>query len=651
MCGITGFYLNRASRITDPHIHLEKMTDILAHRGPDDRGVWFDRDSGTGLGHRRLSIIDLSEQGSQPMVSESGRYRITCNGEVYNYRELKKELEGLGHSFRGTSDTEVVLACVEQWGLYDSLARFVGMFAFALWDSAERKLFLVRDRLGIKPLYYGIINGSLVFGSELKAIYKFPGFDGKIDRNSLSLLLKYCYIPAPSTIYEGVFKLTPGTILTAFVGRGREVELGSSTFWSVKGAARQGRKEPFSGDEGEAVDMLESILKQAVSDRLVADVPVGAFLSGGIDSSLITALMQKSSDRPVRTFTVGFDEPGYDEAGYASAIAQHLGTDHTEMRVASSDALDVVPRLPALYDEPFADSSQIPTHLVSCLTRKHVKVALSGDGGDELFSGYNRYFWASDIHRSLFRYPQPARKLLSSLFRALSAPGLSWMWKGAGSIASESRKYFFENPANRFLKLSELLGADGYPGMYERLISSWQEPSPVVIGSEGALTGLSEKVDLGDFDTGIDWMMVTDMVSYLPDDILVKVDRASMGAGLEARVPMLDHRVVEFALTLPLSMKVRDGRGKWLLREVLSRHVPGELFERPKRGFEVPLGEWLRGPLREWAEDLLSEDRLKREGFFNPVQVRAKWNEHISDRRQWHYHLWNVLMFQAWLGD
>ena len=623
---------------------VRSMVAAIRYRGPDDSGVWCDERAGIGLGHARLSILDLSPEGHQPMVSVSGRYVIVFNGEVYNFAELRSELEIVGQKFRGHSDTEIMLAAFEEWGIEKAVPRFVGMFAFALWDRHTRTLTLGRDRLGEKPLYYGWQGETLLFGSELKALRAHPAFMAEVDRNALALLLRHNYIPAPYSIYQGISKLLPGCLLTVSLSQ-RNPRI--APYWSGKQAIEAGVTHPFEGSESTAVSALEALLKDAVGQQMVADVPLGAFLSGGVDSSTVVALMQAQSSRPVKTFTVGFHEEGYDEAPHAKSVARHLGTEHTELYVMPKEAMSVIPRLPVLYDEPFSDSSQIPTFLVSELARRHVTVSLSGDGGDELFGGYNRYFWATNIWRRVGWAPQPMRSALAGALMAL--PPSAWN----GVFMSLSRflpvGWRYANPGDKLHKLAEVLAVRTPEEIYLGLVSHWKQPTEVVRGSHEPPTVLTDPArwaDLPDFEQR---MMYLDQMTYLPDDILTKVDRAAMGVSLETRVPFLDHRVVEFAWSLPLSMKIRHGQGKWLLRQVLYRHVPKELMERPKMGFGVPIDMWLRGPLKGWAEELLDEARLQREGYFNPRPIRRKWAEHLTGRRNWSYYLWDVLMFQAWL--
>lgn len=643
MCGIVGFLGTGGEKAALVSL-VQKMSACLTHRGPDDSGVWVDEGAGLGLGHRRLSILDLSPMGHQPMASRCGRYTITFNGEIYNYLDLRAEIEASGAAhWRGHSDTEVILAAISRWGVGPTLERLTGMFALAVWDGAERTLHITRDRLGEKPLYYGWLNGTFVFASELKALRVHPHWKGEIDRNALVLFLRHGYVPAPHSIYTGIGKLWPGTFLSVRPDGSSE----ASQYWSAREVAEAGVAAPFEGSDSEAREALERLLSRAVGRQMLADVPLGAFLSGGIDSSTVVALMQAQSPRPVQTFTIGFREPGHNEAEHAKAVARHLGTDHTELYVTATEAMKVIPRLPELYDEPFSDPSQIPTFLVAQLARRKVTVSLSGDGGDELFGGYNRHFIGRDLWNRVGWLPRRARGLLASAITAV-APG-QWDRILAAVMPLASGQLRYPNPGEKLHKLATVLGARDPDEVYLGLTSHWKRPATVVLSGVEPGTAAANGhrgTALSDFTQR---MMFLDLVGYLPDDILVKVDRAAMGVSLETRVPLLDHQVVEFAWRLPLSLKIRGGQGKWLLRQVLYKFVPRELIDRPKTGFDVPIGDWLRGPLRSWAEPLLDEARLRREGFFDAGQVRSKWNEHLSGRRDWQQSLWNVLMFQAWL--
>lgn len=654
MCGILGFLGSGTGTSSNGEKVLKSMADSLAHRGPDDAGYWLDASRCIGLGHRRLAIVDISPAGHQPMLSSSGRYVIVLNGEIYNHRLLRKELEGAGlaPAWRGHSDTETLLAAIDAWGVRRAVTRAIGMFAFAVWDRQNGTLVLGRDRIGEKPLYYGWQRGdegaAFLFGSELKALRAHPAFEGSIDRGALSLLLRHNYIPAPYSIYQGIFKLRPGCLLEVSLGR-REPRI--EAYWSVANAAEAGTANVFAGDSREAVDELELLLKDAVGQQMMADVPLGAFLSGGVDSSTIVALMQAQSSRPVKTFTIGFEEEGYNEAEHARLVATHLGTEHTEMYVTAEQAMAVIPRLPLLYDEPFADQSQIPTFLVSRLARQHVTVALSGDAGDELFCGYQRYPSTENLIKSWNKItagPFALRKLVAAGLTSVSAD--AWN-KLAGTVEGLlPRSLRGANIGNKLHKGAGALASRSPDALYWSSVSYWHDPASVVLhGYEPPTLLHDEAPEMAGLDT-VQRLMALDMLTYLPDDILVKVDRAAMGVSLETRAPFLDHRVVEFAWRLPQSMKLRDGHAKWALRQVLDRYVPRSLIERPKMGFAIPVGHWLRGPLRDWADALLDDSRLRHDGFFHADLIRRKWKEHLSGEHNWEYHLWGVLMFQAWAG-
>jgi asparagine synthase (glutamine-hydrolysing) len=677
MCGIAGFF---NPNLTNSQDHLSQtvrsMAFAIRHRGPDDAGAWADASTGLALGHARLAILDLSWAGHQPMASASDRYVIAFNGEIYNHLELRAELEqpGVGAPgpgspeplatdarivWRGHSDTETLLAAVERWGLEQTLQKCVGMFALALWDRNLGHLILARDRFGEKPLYYGWVGDvagqgdglgqsrTFVFGSELKALRAHPSFKNSISRPALAQYLRFTHVPAPLSIYEGIYKLPPGTWLrvdAAFASKPPSKAIdGPVAYWTLVDAVQKGARAQIT-DQAEAVDALHHQLSDAVRLQSISDVPLGAFLSGGIDSSTIVALMQAQSSRPIQTFTVGFEEAGFDESPYAAAVAEHLGTDHHALLVTARETLDVIPQLPEMYDEPFADSSQIPTHLVCKAARQHVTVALSGDAGDELFGGYNRYSWGSRIWNKVGWIPPEQRHWLGVAVQGISVSG----WDALGRAFGKDRL------GDRAHKLaSRLLSARNLDDVYWSLVTEWP-------GGDSIVKGLALEESLDEMTARrseppaaltapAERMMFRDALTYLPDDILCKVDRAAMSVSLETRVPFLDHRIAEFAWRLPLDMKIRGGETKWLLRQVLYQYVPRSLIERPKAGFGIPVGQWLRGPLRDWGEALLDESRIRREGFFNPLPIRKAWGEHLSGQRDWTPRLWTVLMFQAWL--
>lgn len=641
MCGICGYLTFGGARVD--RAVLMKMTESIAHRGPDADGHWADEKSGIALGHSRLAIVELSPLGAQPMHSASGRWVLSYNGEVYNFRALRDELRSLGHQFRGHSDTEVMLAGIEEWGVTAATARFVGIFAFALWDRRERDLYFVRDHLGVKPLYYGTAGTTVLFGSELKPLIAFPGFDRTIDRGALALSLRHNCIPAPYAIYRDAKKLPPGTILRIDVDG---FQHGPHAYWSARTVAERGTQHPLVMTDRDATDALESKLRDAIGLQMMADVPLGAFLSGGVDSSTVVALMQAQSSRPVQTFSIGFPDAKYDEADAARAVAAHLGTDHTELYVTPDDALTLIPRLPHFFDEPFSDSSQLPTMLVSALARRHVTVSLSGDGGDELFAGYNRHVLAERLWRRMRHVPRSVRGLAARAIQAV--PPDAWERAVGASGIWRSRQVGSAGIGAKLHKMAGLLDSAAPAEMYGRMVSHWSDPAAIVLGAVEPPTLISNRTSWAQLPTFTESMMYLDLVTYLPDDILVKVDRASMAYALEARVPLLDHRVVEFAWRLPLHQKLRNGVGKWLLREVLYRHVPRALIDRPKKGFAIPIDAWLRGPLRDWAESLLDPSALLADGIFDPAPIRAKWAAHLSGVSDRHYELWDVLMFQAW---
>ena len=649
MCGFVGYLGGIGLGEGDCYSQLKRMTDTIAHRGPNSAGYWRDLDQSIWLGHRRLSIVDLSAAGSQPMVSANERYVIVFNGEIYNHKTLRGEMVAAGCSglWRGHSDTETLLAGFDNWGIRGTVERAVGMFAFAVWDRETATLTLGRDRMGEKPVYYGWQGSgaarTFLFGSELKALRAHAAFENRIDRGALCLQLRHNCVPAPHSIYQSVYKLLPGSLLHVSLNKPVPAV---SQYWRVGQAAEAGVAHPFTASDEEAVNALETLLKDAVRQQMEADVPLGAFLSGGVDSSLIVALMQSQSSRPVKTFTIGFREDAYNEAEHALQVAKAIGTDHTELYVSGADAIGVVDSLPALYDEPFSDSSQIPTFLMARLAKQHVTVALSGDGGDELFCGYDRYQSAACTWERVAKLPRPLRSILGRSLRAV--PQEMWnlleiagRYIAPGTASTTSLNYKAGKVANVFLDNS-------LAGIYRNMVSHWNDPAAVVIGGSEAAT-LFTSASLMEHLEARQQLMLLDAQTYLSDDVLVKVDRAAMGASLETRAPLLDHRVVEFAWSLPQNLKVRNHQTKWALRQVLYRHVPRELIDRPKMGFGVPIGDWLRGPLRDWAEALLNPSRLRREGYFVPEAVRRKWEEHVSGKQNWQYHLWDILMFQAWL--
>lgn len=642
MCGIAGAL---GGRPLEPEV-IVRMGRALAHRGPDDEGLWFDAEAGIGFAHRRLSIIDPSPAGHQPMQSPSGRYVITLNGEIYNYSELRTAILDGGQEieWRGHSDTEVLLAGFDAWGIRNTLERASGMFAFGVWDKQERRLILARDRMGEKPLYYGRPAGpkrAFLFASELDALRQHPDFEPEVDRHSLSLLVRYLEVPAPFSIYRGVFKLQPGTMLTLYSDRAEPL---IEKYWSAAQVVQTGVEDPFVGSEADAADELECVLTRAVGRQMMADVPLGAFLSGGVDSSTVVAMMQKLSRTPVNTFTIGFHESTYNEAGHAKAVAGHLGTKHTELYVSGSQARDVIPRLSTIYDEPFADSSQIPTYLISALARQDVTVALSGDGGDELFGGYDRYLFTTNFWHRIAGIPAPLRAAAARALTMVSATN----WTRLGDVASAMapRSLNVARLGDKLHKAASLLTSESLDELYDRMLVQWRDPAEVVLGitQEPVLGQDPELTRL----VGVEGMMARDMLGYLPNDVLVKVDRAAMAASLETRVPLLDPDVVQFAWRLPLHLKIRGNETKWLLRQVLYRHVPAALIERPKMGFAVPLGSWLRGPLREWTEALLDERRLRDDSYFSPREVRRAWEAHVRGEDNEHK-LWPILIFQSWL--
>lgn len=643
MCGIAGFFgqhnKEQISRLATT------MADRIAHRGPDDSGVWSDVDSGIALAHRRLAIVDLSPAGHQPMSSETGRYMLVFNGEIYNHLELRLQLSQQGRQilWRGHSDTETLLAAIEAWGLVATLKVCVGMFAIALWDGQEKTLSLSRDRFGEKPLYYGWQNGVLLFGSELKAIGAHPSFERRVNRDAVALLLRYNYIPAPYSIWEGIYKLPQATSIILRTGQtGAKPE----AYWSLSDVAAAGQQSVFTGAETEAVESLHTVLSQSIRGQMLADVSLGALLSGGIDSSMVVALMQSQSNRPVKTYSIGFDEKQFDESGYARDVAKHLGTEHTELYMSAKDVLNAVTNMPSMYDEPFADSSQLPTSLVMTLARQHVTVALSGDGGDELFGGYNRYLLAPKIWNVVRLLPIALRQTVCRILLSVSPE--HWD-KYAGPIA----KLLGQNMlGNKIHNLSNRIASvKSFNELIHALATEWNGYTSLVLGGNESACYSNQYKQWPHISDQASRTMFVDAMTYMPDDILVKVDRAAMAVGLETRAPFLDHRVAELAWTLPIGMKIQNGNGKHILRQVLYKYVPAHLIDRPKMGFSIPVDLWLRHELRDWAEDLLSSDRLTREGFFDVEMIRSTWQSHLNGTRNSGSRLWSVLMFQAWLQE
>jgi asparagine synthase (glutamine-hydrolysing) len=639
MCGIAGFL----GKHKDPISLARSMASKIKHRGPDDCGYWVDTD--IALAHQRLSVVDISALGHQPMLSESARFVICFNGEIYNHLELRSRIQkNSDYMWKGRSDTETLLAAIEKWGIKKALSNLIGMFAFAVWDRKNKVLTLARDRAGEKPLYYGNFANTIIFGSELKALTAHPSFIKEIDPDALALYMRHAYVPSPYSIYRGIKKLPAGTLVEITKNNiSKPVQ-----YWSAADVFNMGQKSPCSDSDQIASAGLENLLKKVIKSQMVADVPVGAFLSGGVDSSTIVALMQSLSSRQIKTYSIGFDNNSFDEARYARLVAKHLGCEHTELYVGSKIARDVIPILPVIYDEPFADSSQIPTYLVSKLARKDVTVSLSGDGADELFGGYNRYLFTANIWKYMSITPYPLREFLA---------------KSLSSIPSEMWNNFFEifnkllpkslrliNAGAKAHKFSGILTANSPQNLYGKFTSFWDDPVSLVRFANKKLSSPSF-IKSPKFNSSVEYMMYADLMTYLPDDILVKIDRAAMAVSLETRVPFLDCRIIDFSASLPLHMKIRNGHGKWILRDVLSRYIPNSLIDRPKMGFSVPLDEWLRGPLREWAEDLLSEQALSNHGHFYIEPIRAAWKEHLLGLSNQQFPLWNVLMFQAWIAE
>lgn len=631
MCGIAGFAFGAQKNLSDV---LSAMTDKLSHRGPDGAGTWIDEQAQIYFGHRRLAIVDLSLHGQQPMHSNCGRYVITYNGEIYNFKELQQTLKSKGYVFQSDSDTEVLLSAISCWGVLQTLQECDGMFAFAIWDKQEKTLYLARDRFGEKPLYYGWINNTLVFASELKALREFPGFNPAINRDAVTLYLKYGYVPTPHTIYQDIHKLPPGHL---FISKEKNANKPvPQAYWSLANTIERSSNKLLMADEPQLIKQGYDLLKNTVANRMMGDVSSGALLSGGIDSSLITLLMQANSQKPIKTFTVGFAENAFNEATIAKEVAELLGTDHAEIYVQHNDVLNIIPQLTSIYDEPFADSSQIPTYLVAKLARQEVTMCLSGDGGDELFGGYNRYLWGNRLWQMMQNVPHFFRNSMSKILLSVT-PG---MWDKLFSIAKQKQA------GDKIHKVAQLLKMKSKEEAYHFFITCGFDAEKSM--PKSFIDEAMESFTATNFS---EWMMYLDAMSYLPDDVLTKVDRASMHAGIEIRAPFLDPKVVEFAWQLPSSMKMRGSEGKWLLRKILQQHLPAKLIDRPKMGFGVPLADWLRGPLRPWAEELLCESSLQQQNFFSPKLISDRWREHLSGKRNWQHSLWVVLMLQAWLRE
>ncbi|MBF0198851.1 MAG: asparagine synthase (glutamine-hydrolyzing) [Planctomycetes bacterium] len=645
MCGLAGL-LNSSQHPDQWSNTLTSMGARISHRGPDYQGHWYSAEDEIGMVHCRLSILDTSEHGNQPMKSRSGRFVISYNGELYNFHELRSELKSHGHPVESDSDTEVLLEGIECWGLEKCLSKCAGMFAFALWDTKKKELTLARDRIGIKPLYYGIHGNMLSFCSELHALMEVPGIELKLDRNSLGSYLRHNYISSPHSIYQSVRKLPPGTWIR-FRSGSPLVEAKPIRYWSASEQALAGITSPFEGNYEEAKEALEEKFTHVISQHMLSDVPLGAFLSGGIDSSLVCSFMAKLSSKPIKTFSIGFHEKRFDEARYAKETASHIGSDHTELYLSPSDVLEHIPTVLALCDEPFADSSQIPTWMVSRLTRSKVTVSLSGDGGDELFGGYTRYLYAQSVWKALSRIPSPLKKMGSSFLSSVPQS----IWDNSSGILNKllPKGGGISHLGDKAQLLSRLCSCSSPKDLYLSIASLYHQPQSLLLEGEEYPSAILDKEPWSLPSSFTEQMMLIDLLTYLPGDILTKVDRASMGLSLEARVPLLDHRLVDFAWSLPLEFKCTQGQGKRILRDILAKHIPRRLIDRPKMGFSIPLAQWLRGPLREWCEELFSEKSLQDSGVWNSAEVRKLWAEHLSAKKNHQYILWNIVVFQQWL--